>query len=434
MHNFMARSNIITRWINDLPDPPSVYKARKRRLNELSDAMEQTPTRRQKMATPNTESEDADHLNTPRPPSAAPLSDTFLVLHPSPSVSSDTSVRSSVARSDTASSQSRAAKRRRSESPKKRLENLTLARYPVVPRSIGTVGELPSSAQRIARHLRKCQLRVGIIHPDNMDAMQPYLDNDDDLTERLFSEQRGRVGDSPCCTEVVSIVEQANENEAERASEAAWNGDVHTALFRTALRHSRWQHELRCDNVTAASIDLDAFSLADYHQDFTEPNSRIDFSIGLRLSQAKKRHLSRCTNAVNPTLYEPVRFAPTALHVETKLTGEGWRAAQSQLSLWVTRHVAKLRELLGLAGQPATTPIPVLPALVVQGHDWTCLFFEDHSDGARLYSGYSVGSTKNVVDAQAVIAALQFLMDWIQTEYRPWFDEMILQPLLAKTS
>lgn len=137
---------------------------------------------------------------------------------------------------------------------------------------------------------------------------------------------------------------------------------------------------------------------------------------------------------MNPTLYEPVRFAPTALHVETKLTGEGWRAAQSQLSLWVTRHVAKLRELLGLAGQPATTPIPVLPALVVQGHDWTCLFFEDHSDGARLYSGYSVGSTKNVVDAQAVIAALQFLMDWIQTEYRPWFDEMILQPLLAKTS
>jgi hypothetical protein len=47
---------------------------------------------------------------------------------------------------------------------------------------------------------------------------------------------------------------------------------------------------------------------------------------------------------------------------------------------------------------------------------------------------YSVGSTKNQVDAQAVIAALQSLMDWIQTEYRPWFDEMILQPLLAKVS
>lgn len=79
--------------------------------------------------------------------------------------------------------------------------------------------------------------------------MQPYLDNDDDLTERLFSDQRGLVGDSPSCAEVVSIVDQANDNEAERASEAAWNGDVHTPLLRLALRHSPWQHELRCDNV-----------------------------------------------------------------------------------------------------------------------------------------------------------------------------------------
>lgn len=204
---------------------------------------------RPKMATPNTEPEDADHLKTPRPPSTAPLSDTFPVLHPSPSRSFTSSISSSATGSETGSSQSRAAKRRRSESPKKRLENLTLARYPVALHSIGTVQELPSSAQRVARNLRRCQLRVGIIHPDNMDAMQPHLDNDDDLTERLFSDQRGFVGDSPSCAEVVSIVDQANDNEAERASEAAWNGDVHTPLLRLALRHSPWQHELRCDNV-----------------------------------------------------------------------------------------------------------------------------------------------------------------------------------------
>lgn len=79
--------------------------------------------------------------------------------------------------------------------------------------------------------------------------MQPFLKDDDDLTERLFSEQRGLVGDSPSCAEVISIVNQANENEAERASEAAWNGDVHTALLRISLRDSTWSHDLRCDNV-----------------------------------------------------------------------------------------------------------------------------------------------------------------------------------------
>ena len=41
-------------------------------------------------------------------------------------------------------------------------------------------------------------------------------------------------------------------------------------------------------------------------RDAEEPNSRIDFSIGLRLSCGTKRGLSRCTNAVNPTLCRPM--------------------------------------------------------------------------------------------------------------------------------
>ena len=54
-----------------------------------------------------------------------------------------------------------------------------------------------------------------------MDTIQLYLDDDDDLIERLFSEQRGLVGDSLSCAEVISIINQANENKAERASEVA---------------------------------------------------------------------------------------------------------------------------------------------------------------------------------------------------------------------
>ena len=79
--------------------------------------------------------------------------------------------------------------------------------------------------------------------------MEPYLDIDDDITERLFSDQRGLVVDSAFYADVVSIVERANENKAECASEAAWNGDVHTDMLRIALRHSRWRAELRCNNV-----------------------------------------------------------------------------------------------------------------------------------------------------------------------------------------
>jgi hypothetical protein len=185
---------------------------------------------------------------------------------------------------------------------------------------------------------------------------------------------------------------------------------------------------------TVASIESDAFDLPAYDQGTEGPDRKIDFSIGLRLSDQNKMDLFRSTSAVNPTLHAPTRFVPTTVHIETKLTGEGMREAQSQLLHWLPRHIAKLRELLALAGQPEYTPIPVPPILVVQGHDWKCLYYEDQVTKARLLSrkGCTIGSTGSVVDACAVVAALQHLMDWSQNEYRPWFEEMILRPLVTK--
>jgi hypothetical protein len=178
-------------------------------------------------------------------------------------------------------------------------------------------------------------------------------------------------------------------------------------------------------------VESAAFTLG---QGSEEPKSKIDYSVGLCLSQESKDHLENCTNAVNPTLYHCVRWAPTTVHIETKATGENWHEAQYQLSLWLIRHIAKLRELLTLAGQSDDTPIPAIPVLIVQGHNWECLFFEDQFNKARLLAGetYTVGSTRSVVGVYAVIAALHYLMDWSQNEYRPWFERMILKPLLAK--
>lgn len=140
-----------------------------------------------------------------------------------------------------------------------------------------------------------------------MDVMQPDLDNDDDLTEILFFEQRELTGWASYCANVISIVSQAK---AERASEAKWNGDLYTALLKISIWHdvfpilSRWR-ELTTSCRTAAATDSDAFS----HPEFSCPNLRIDFYIGLCLSGVQKKRLSRRTNAVNPTSYEPVRFA-----------------------------------------------------------------------------------------------------------------------------
>ena len=116
--------------------------------------------------------------------------------------------------------------------------------------------------------------------------------------------------------------------------------------------------------TTTASIDADAFSFPGFYYGSEESSSKVDFSIGLRLSPEIQRRLFHRITAVNPTLYEPVRLSPIAVYVETKLTGEDWRAARSQVSIWVTKYVAKLRALLAPAGQPDRLQLPILPFLV----------------------------------------------------------------------
>ena len=252
----MEAAERVALWIGAIPGTPPVRIAQGRHaLSELSSNMDRTPRRRSKtvMQSNDKPPQDSDSLTTPRAPNLPlPPPTAFSPPHPSPSVSSASSALSSSVLSDTASNQRRGVKRRRSESPKKRLANLSLARYPVVPCSIETLRDLPCGAHGLAKSLRRCQLRVGILHPESSDAMQPYLeddDGDDGSTDRLFSKQRQRVGEAPRIEDIIDVVRQARENEQDQASEAAWNGDVHMPLLRTALRSSKWRAALRVENM-----------------------------------------------------------------------------------------------------------------------------------------------------------------------------------------
>jgi len=468
----MVPSEHIVHWIADLPDPsdPSLARiGRKRCWAEMSDTMQQTPERRSRIPTPNTsyggpEVDDAtprpapytrdDTFTSPHPrPSPSSMFSTFPVpdLRPSPSASSASSVRSSATHSNTGSSQIRGLKRKKNESPKRLLRNLTLARYSVEQQDIETMRDLREGAWKLAGKMRRCEKRVGILHEDIRAVMEPHLDLDDD---GMFSDQRACVGEPAPYADIVNLVEIARQMEKTLITRQRGIAVsiTHCSILHCATRHggrssdvtmcrSSVQYPLRGmagadfgGRSTVAWIQSDAFDLPEYGQGTEGPDRKIDFSIGLRLSDQNEKDLFRSTSAVNPTLHEPTRFVPTTVHIETKLTGEGMREAQSQLLHWLPRHIAKLRELLARAGKPENTPIPVLPVLVVQGHEWKCLYYEDQSTKARLLSrtGYTIGSTGTIVGAYAVVAALQYLMDWSEQEYRPWFKENILQPLLAK--
>lgn len=132
-------------WIGALPSPPPGRIGRQP-LSELSSNMDRTPKWQLKAVTQSNDKQpqNSDTLTTPRAPQLPPPSTAFSPSHPSPSLSSASSALSSSALSDTASNQPHGVKRRRSESPKKRLANLSLACYPVVPCSIETLRDVPS--------------------------------------------------------------------------------------------------------------------------------------------------------------------------------------------------------------------------------------------------------------------------------------------------
>jgi hypothetical protein len=243
----------ITHWIENLPDPSEASprrSGRKRCWDEMNDdSMQQTPERQARILTPSTSAGDPDNNaeTTPRPPrSAFTTLASVPDLRPSPSASSASSIRSSATRSATGSSQSRGVKRRKSESPKRLLENLSLARCSVETQGIRTVGGLPEGVRKLAESLRRCEIRVGILHEDSRAVMEPYLNAAD---VGIFSDERAGVGSAPPHAEIVDLVETANEMEDERDGEAAWNCGVHYPFLRLALRHSTWRKELRCHNV-----------------------------------------------------------------------------------------------------------------------------------------------------------------------------------------
>lgn len=106
-------------------------------------------------------------------------------------------------------------------------------------------------------------------------------------------------------------------------------------------------------------------------------SKKADFGLVLSLGFKRERALCQCgILTLNQTEYEPVRYSPIAVSIETKVPGEGWDDAQLQMSTWMLAHIAKLKELCLKAGAPEVR-VPSLPVIVVQGHEWNFLYIED---------------------------------------------------------
>lgn len=136
-----------------------------------------------------------------------------------------------------------------------------------------------------------------------------------------------------------------------------------------------------------------------------------------------KRQGQISINHISP---ECLRYEPIAVSIVTKRGAVDEDEAFVQLSLWVSAHYIRLRQLAG-----PNTSLPVLPLILVLDHEWTFLLAEKQEEkqgnGERIVilQGLTLGSTKWILAIFKVIAALRRLRQWVRDEYEPWFREML---------
>lgn len=216
------------------------------------------------------------------------------------------------------------------------------------------------------------------------------------LGNAIVDDGRCITGGLPSQKDLAWIMERAERNATEGHAEPAWNSDVHTDLLKLALRNSPHFGKVDYMNMYCTPLPrVFAFRLTVYRStaaiqpsklvpDSTPvektPSKKADFAITLLLGHGRKNAISQaCIRSLNQSFYNPLRYSPIAISIETKIPGEGWDNAMVQLSTWASAQLTQLRSLLTKGGI-STTQCMALPLIITQGHEWYFLIMEDCED------------------------------------------------------
>lgn len=102
----------------------------------------------------------------------------------------------------------------------------------------------------------------------------------------------------------------------------------------------------------------------------------VDYAICLEIDQSEPlfdrmraalQSESTESQYINHTSFEPVRFRPIAVSIETKIAGNEAEAT-TQLLVWMLAHFKRLRKIMQHSG--VEPEMIVLPLVHIQSHEW----------------------------------------------------------------
>ncbi|GAP90244.1 putative methyltransferase type 11 [Rosellinia necatrix] len=223
----------------------------------------------------------------------------------------------------------------------------------------------------------------------NFYNFRPAAFQNGEATENTTTDNATALDPGLSLDRVLEVFSAAKECFNGAHPEATWNTLVHWPIFQLALgavvdapkappeeeedgiQEQRQEHRVRVRAMPCATARLKGNQrgkMVDYCM-FVEPQDE-DLT---KLMELWKHPQLDCN--INHTDHYSLRQRPVVLSATSKRPGEGFAEAQVQLSVWQGAQWAPLESLMEITkggGKDAARPlIPFLPALVIQGHEWS---------------------------------------------------------------
>jgi hypothetical protein len=335
-----------------------------------------------------------------------------------------------------------------SRSPVKNVADLVGARKPVNFAYPKREQDFPTDVRWLLSRVREARSGQAIVAKAAIDDVRSSLGfMDDPLDQKAIYDaniwavgkggegEEGNVSLPPIhwdvkdeCKVLQKVVSRTQECEDENVSEPSWNARVHDLLLDVSLLpfHKVVSHW----DVTRATIqkdyhprDLDGVSLS---------SKMVDFAITLdgddtKASVAKRlRQKGGNRKSINHTNYQPLRYRPIAISIETKAPDGSSQEGTAQLSVWAGAYMTRLTELTGTSDSAASGLGITLPIIFVRGGLWHLLLATDEVKEIRLIRLGVIGDTSTLVGCYKVVALLRWLAIWSLTTFRSWLMENAL--------
>jgi hypothetical protein len=329
---------------------------------------------------------------------------------------------------------------RRARSPVKRMGDFKLSNTWVEMKEFGIPEyPIPTAAKMLCRDLRRINMGRGLIPRSIANEAMGYLEDIefDDLAFADIKEEsiEGSLGHEAMWTVVLDILEAARECRSLCLPEASWNSEVHSPLLRCALRGNWKSQEVWYRDITTAQIqDTSLLPVVGAGSNtLTMQAKMVDYALIIESSGVMQSRILSTLRvegkpSINHTNTEHIRFTPIAVSIETKRGAIDEDSANVQLSVWVSAHFARLRQL-----SQGKAKLPILPLVVIQGHDWKMMVAEAKGDGRIIIlRDLRLGATDTVLGIYQLISSVRRLARWVNEEYKPWLESHALSPVEVK--